>query len=119
MNAVNIMIIKQKDICLVNLNPIKGHEQAGLRPVLIIQNDILNDKLPTTIMIPFTSNIKYKNNILHYFLEKEKTELKNDSSLILFQIRTIDKSRILQKISVINDQDFEIIKKRLNNLFIE
>jgi mRNA interferase MazF len=112
-------MIKQRDICLVDLNPVKGHEQSGLRPVLVIQNNILNNRLPTTIVIPLTGNTKYKYSMLHYFLEKEKTKLDKDSSLILFQIRTIDQDRILKKISFVDVQDFKDIKKRLKNLFID
>ncbi|HOI59946.1 MAG TPA: type II toxin-antitoxin system PemK/MazF family toxin [Candidatus Pacearchaeota archaeon] len=112
-------MINQRDICLVNLDPVRGHEQAGSRPALIIQSDVLNRKLPTTIIVPFTGNIKYKNNILHYFLEKEKTKLNNDSSLILFQIKCIDQNRIVKKIASLNKEDFKCIKRRLSNLFIE
>lgn len=112
-------MINQRDVCLADLNPVKGHEQSGLRPVLVIQNDILNKKLPTTIIIPFTTNEKYKNNILHYFLEKEKTNLKADSNLILFQIRSIDKRRIIKTLSSLQKEDFVKIKKRIKNLFID
>jgi mRNA interferase MazF len=54
------MRIEQGDIFLADLNPVKGHEQAGFRPVLIMQNNILNQHLSTVIIVPITANLKAK-----------------------------------------------------------
>ncbi len=85
------MNIKQGDIFLANLNPIKGHEQTGTRPIIILQNNILNKNLNTIIIIPITSNLAAKGKMTTYFLEKNVTNLNKDSVALLFQIRTIDK----------------------------
>jgi mRNA interferase MazF len=111
------MEIKQGEIYLSDLNPVKGHEQAGYRPVLVIQNDILNQYLSTVVIIPITSNLKYKENLTVYFLSKEVSSMKNDSLALLFQIRTIDKLRLKKKIGGVSQTEFYKIKRKLNNIF--
>lgn len=82
------MNIKRGDIVLVSLNPIKGLEQGGTRPCLVIQNDIGNKASPTTIVAALTSKIaqEYGFNI---FLKKGIANLPKDSMILLNQIRTI------------------------------
>ena len=111
------MEIKQGEIYLSDLNPVKGHEQAGYRPVLVIQNDILNQHLSTVVILPITSNLKYKENLTVYFLSKEVSSMKNDSLALLFQIRTIDKSRLKKKVGGVSQSEFYNIKRKLNNIF--
>ncbi len=109
--------MKQGDIYLTNLNPIKGHEQKGIRPVLIIQNDILNKNLSTTIIIPITSNLKAKDSLITWFLSKKESKLKKDSVMLLFQIRTIDKKRLIKKIGHLKESKCRLIKQQLNFVF--
>jgi len=109
--------ICQGEIYLSDLSPTKGHEQSGYRPVLIMQNDILNQNLSTVVIIPITSNLKYKDNLTAYFLKKENSFLKNDSLALLFQIRSIDKSRLIKNVGGVNREEFLNIKKKLNNIF--
>ncbi len=104
------MNIKQGDIFLVNLNPIKGHEQSGTRPVIVLQNNILNKNLNTVIVIPVTSNLAAKGKMTTYFLSKEISKLDLNSVALLFQIRTIDKNRLIKKISQLSKQDFFKLK---------
>lgn len=111
------MEIKQGEIYLADLNPVKGHEQAGYRPVLIVQNDILNNNLSTVIILPITSNLKYKDNLTVYFLSKEVSSIENDSLALLFQIRTIDKLRIKKRVGAVTQMEFYKIKKKMNNIF--
>ncbi len=111
------MEIRQGEIYLSDLNPVKGHEQAGYRPVLVIQNTILNQHLSTFIILPITSNLKYKENLTVYFLSKEVSSMKNDSLALLFQIRTIDKSRLKKKVGGVSQTEFYNIKRKLNNIF--
>lgn len=87
------------DIVLANLEPVKGSEQGGIRPVLILQNDTLNKHAPTTIIAPITSRIYTKEYPTNVIIKKEDSNLKLDSTILLNQIRTIDKSRIIKKIS--------------------
>ncbi len=92
---------KRGEVVVANLNPTKGSEQAWLRPVLIIQRSILTANSPTTIIAPITSKIytkEYPTNV--QFFSKE-SGLKKESTVLLNQIRTIDKRRISRKIGFI------------------
>ncbi len=87
------------DIVVANLEPIKGSEQGGVRPVLIIQNNHGNKSSHTTIVTSITSKIFSKEFPTNVFIRKEDSKLKLDSTIMLNQIRTIDKSRIIKKLS--------------------
>ena len=109
--------LKQGDIVLANLNPTKGHEQSGYRPVLVLQNNTLNKNLTTAIIAPLTSNMKAKGLLTTCFLEKEKTSLPKDSVILLFQIRTLDKTRLKKKISNIGKKEYLRIKEQFKFIF--
>ena len=86
------------EIVVANLEPVKGSEQGGIRPVLVIQNDTLNKYSPTTIIAPITSKIYTKEYLTNVIIKKEDSKLKVDSTILLNQIKTIDKRRIIKKI---------------------
>jgi mRNA interferase MazF len=94
--------IKRGDIFLANLEPIKGSEQGGIRPVLIIQNDEGNKYSPLTIIAPITSKKFIKNYLTNVFISKTESHLEKDSTILLNQIKTIDKLRIIKRISSLN-----------------
>jgi|SRR3989344_3890256 len=96
------MKIKRGEIFLAILEPVKGSEQGGIRPVLVIQNDTSNQYSPTTIIAPITSKIYEKDYPTNVFIKKEESKLDKDSTILLNQIRTIDKSRIKKYISNLN-----------------
>ena len=96
------MKIKRGEIFLAILEPVKGSEQGGIRPVLVIQNDTSNQYSPTTIIAPITSKIYEKDYHTNVFIKKEESKLDKDSTILLNQIRTIDKSRIKKYISNLN-----------------
>lgn len=96
------MHIKRGDIVIAGLEPVRGSEQGGTRPVLIIQNNISNEYSPTTIVAPLTSKIPSKEYPTNVFLLKSESRLDKDSTVLLNQLRTIDKSRIIKKISSLN-----------------
>jgi mRNA interferase MazF len=93
------MDIKRGDIVLAGLEPVRGSEQGGIRPVLIIQNNEGNIFSPTTIIAPITSKEFTKDYPINVFLSKQESRLNKDSTILLNQIRTIDKARITRKIS--------------------
>lgn len=93
------MLVKKGDIFLANLEPIKGSEQGGVRPVLIIQNDISNKYSPVAIIATITSKFFEKEFPTNVFLLKKESKLDKDSTILLNQIRTIDKLRLIKKIS--------------------
>ncbi|MDD4077888.1 MAG: type II toxin-antitoxin system PemK/MazF family toxin [Bacilli bacterium] len=101
-------------IFFVNLDPIKGSEQKGKRPVLVVSNEAVNRNLPVCTVIPFSS---YKKNDNIYptevMVNKTVTSLYKDSILMIQQIRTIDQSRIIgTKVGEIKE---ESIKKEIND----
>ena len=92
------MPIKRGDLFWVDLNPTKGSEQAGRRPVLIIQNDVGNEAAPTVIVAPLTTKSFTKEYPINVHLPRGVAGLKENSTVLLSQIRTIDKSRLGRKI---------------------
>ena len=94
--------IKRGDVVLVNLEPAKGSEQGGVRPALIIQNDLGNKYSSTTIISPITSKIPSKEYPFHVKLLRGDGGLERDSTILLDQIRTIDKLRIMKKLGQID-----------------
>ena len=96
------MEVKRGEIVWANLQPVRGKEQGGVRPVLIVQNDVFNFYSPTTIIAPITSKIPSKKYLTSIVVFKEDSKLKNDSTILTNQIRAIDKSRIIKKISSLN-----------------
>jgi len=100
--------ILRGDIVIAELEPVKGSEQGGTRPVLIIQNDFGNKYGTTTVIATLTTSVMKKEYPTNVFLSKEKSKLKKDSTILLNQIRTIDKRRITKKIGVL---DYFIMSK--------
>jgi len=96
------MEIKRGDIVLVDFEPVKGSEQGGIRPSLVIQNDIFNKYSPTTIVAPITSKRFNKNYPTNVFILKAESGLNKDSTILLNQIKTIDKMRVKKRISSLN-----------------
>ena len=95
--------IKRGDIFLANLEPVLGSEQGGMRPVLIIQNNISNKYSPVIIVAAITSKIYGKEFPTNLFLLKKYSGLDKDSTVLLNQIRTIDKSRLTKKIGTLDN----------------
>lgn len=90
------MNIKRGDIFLANLEPIRGKEQGGIRPVLIIQNNMGNNTSPVTIISAITSKSYEKDFSTNVSINKEDSGLDKDSTILLNQLRTIDKSRLIK-----------------------
>lgn len=102
------MIIKRGDIFFADLRPVVGSEQGGIRPVLIIQNDMGNRHSPTVICAAITSRMNKAKLPTHISLEVDKYDISRDSVILLEQIRTIDKSRLREKVCHLDE---EILKK--------
>lgn len=106
------MIIKRGDMFYADLSPVVGSEQGGIRPVLIIQNDLGNKYSPTVIAAAITSQINKNKLPTHIEIDSEEFGLKSDSVILTEQIRTIDKSRLKEKIGHIDD---EKVMSQINN----
>lgn len=92
------MIVKRGDIYYADLSPVVGSEQGGVRPVLIIQNDVGNKYSPTVIATAITSQINKAKMPTHIELDANEYGLSKDSVVLAEQIRTIDKRRLKEKI---------------------
>lgn len=91
------MELKKGDILLVNFEPVKGSEQGKIRPAVIIQNNLLNKFSPLVIVAPITSKVYAEEYPQNVFLKKQDSRLMRDSTVLLNQIRTVDKRRIIKK----------------------
>ena len=105
--------VKRGDIWLVDLNPVRGSEQRGIRPCLIISNDVTNEYAPTVCVVPFTSNLAGRRFPINVVLKREDTGLKVDSLLLCGQIRTVAKERLLRKLSVVKVERLSDVEKAL------
>ena len=99
------MIVKRGDMFYADLSPVVGSEQGGIRPVLIIQNDTGNKYSPTVIAAAITSQVGKNRLPTHIAIESTEGGLKADSVVLAEQIRTIDKSRLKEKIGHIDDTE--------------
>ena len=108
------MIIKRGDIFYADLRPVVGSEQGGVRPVLIIQNDTGNRHSPTVICAAITSKMNKPQLPTHVEIDAEQYGIIKDSVILLEQVRTIDKTRLKERVCHL-DQD---ILKRINRALI-
>lgn len=92
------MLVKRGDIFYADLSPVIGSEQGGVRPVVIIQNDIGNKYSPTTIIAAITSQLNKAKLPTHIQVKAENNDLPKNSIILLEQVRTIDKRRLREKI---------------------
>ena len=97
------MIVRRGDIFYADLSPVVGSEQGGVRPVLIIQNDMGNKYSPTVICAAITSRMNKAKLPTHISLSAAKYALPKDSVVLLEQIRTIDKRRLKEKLCHLDD----------------
>lgn len=111
MISIKPSLIKKGAIFYADLNPIIGSEQGGVRPVLIISSDIGNSTSPTVIVAIITSNIK-KDMSIHCII-KPKHHLKNASVVMLEQLRTIDKQRLLTFMDNITKKEMAQIEEKI------
>jgi mRNA interferase MazF len=107
-------MIRRGEIYLADLDPVRGHEQAGARPVLIIQNDIGNQYSSTTIVAAITSRIDKKRLPTHVEVSAEESGLSRNSVILLEQIRTLDKERLIEKMGGLLPQRMEEVNWALH-----
>lgn len=111
------MTIKRGDIYYADLSPVVGSEQGGLRPVLIVQNDVGNKFSPTVIAAAITSQ-QTKNNLpTHIKINATGCGLSRDSIVLLEQIRTLDKQRLKEKMGTLDNPTMNGINKALSVSF--
>ena len=111
------MAIKRGDVFFADLSPVVGSEQGGTRPVLIIQNDIGNRFSPTVIVAAITAQIQKAKLPTHVEIEASKHGFERDSVILLEQVRTIDKSRLTDKITHLDEALMKQVERAIEISF--
>ena len=107
------MVVKRGDIFYADLSPVIGSEQGGIRPVIIIQNDIGNKYSPTVIVAAITSQINKAKLPTHVEISSEEYGLNRDSVVLLEQIRTLDMKRLKERNGHMTESDMKKVDKSL------
>ena len=105
--------VKRGDIFYADLSPVVGSEQGGIRPILIVQNDIGNKFSPTIIASAITSQLTKAKLPTHIEIQSGKFGLPRDSVILLEQIRTLDKRRLKSKIGSLDDRTMNAVNRAL------
>ena len=113
MTGCETVLVRRGDIFYADLSPVIGSEQGGIRPVLIVQNDVGNRYSPTVICAAITSQINKAKLPTHIEIESRQYTLGKDSVILLEQVRTIDKKRLREKICHIDESLMARIDKAL------
>lgn len=107
------MIVKRGDIYYADLSPVIGSEQGGVRPVLVVQNDVGNRYSPTVIAAAITSQINKAKLPTHIEIDAQDYGLSRDSVVLLEQVRTIDKKRLKEKIGHLDEDMMDRVNDAL------
>jgi mRNA interferase MazF len=111
------MSVKRGEIYYADLSPVVGSEQGGIRPVLIVQNDVGNRHSPTVIAAAITSRLDKAKLPTHISLEAASCGLQKDSIVLLEQIRTIDKKRLKDKMGSLDNAAMNRVDNALSISF--
>ena len=108
------MIVRRGEIYYADLSPVIGSEQGGIRPVLIVQNDVGNKFSPTVIAAAITSQ-RFKTSLpTHIQVDAQECGLSKDSIVLLEQVRTIDKRRLKEKMGNLDEVDMNRVNRALS-----
>lgn len=107
------VIVKRGDVYFADLSPVVGSEQGGVRPVLIIQNDIGNRFSPTVLVAAITAQIQKAKLPTHVEIDAKRYGFERDSVILLEQIRTIDKQRLTDKITHLDEEMMKRVEEAL------
>lgn len=113
MTKNNKPLVLRGEVWYADLTPCRGSEQGGLRPVLILQNDMGNKHAPTTIVAPITTRLGKKALPTHVYLDKGEGGLTHEGLALLEQIRVIDKQRLTTKLGAISLPTMDKIEKAI------
>ncbi len=105
--------MKRGEVYLADLSPVQGSEQGGKRPVVIIQNNVGNYHSPTVIVAAITGRINKAKIPTHVEISKDTYNLDKDSVILLEQIRTVDKKRLREKLTYLNEEKMKEVDKAL------
>ena len=111
------MQVKRGDIYYADLSPVVGSEQGGVRPVLVVQNDVGNRFSPTVIVSAITSRMEKTKLPTHIEVDARECGLAKDSVVLLEQVRTIDKRRLREKMGTLDVNDMSKVNSALSVSF--
>ena len=111
------MKIKRGNIYTADLNPRFGSEAGKIRPVLVVQTDLINDDHPSTLICPITSKVRREVEVLRIHLKKEEGGLKVDSDLMIDQVRSIDNRRFKQELGKLSPTRLREVEEKLKVVF--
>ena len=107
------MIVKRGDIFYADLSPVIGSEQGGVRPVLVVQNDVGNKHSPTVICAAITSKLEKAKLPTHITISSNMYDMEKDSVILLEQLRTIDKKRLKDKVCHLGEDIMDQVNNAL------
>ena len=107
------LIVKKGDLFFADLSPVVGSEQGGVRPVLVVQNDVGNKYSPTIIVAAVTSQTSKAKLPTHVELAATQGGLSKNSVVLLEQLRTIDKQRLKERIGALNEWQIRVVDEAL------
>jgi mRNA interferase MazF len=102
--------VRRGEVWLADLNPIRGSEQAGIRPVLAVQNDAISNVTKTVIAIPFTTNLRRAALPTCVSVRKGEGGLTSDSVLLCHQTRVLDKTRLVHQLGSVGPQTLRAVE---------
>lgn len=111
------MKVRQFEIWIANLDPRHGTETGKVRPVLIVQTDLLNNTHPSTLICPITTNVQPKSEILRVHLKKGIAKVKEDCDIMIDQIRAVDNRRLVKKVGDLPNDLKEKVKENILIIF--
>jgi mRNA interferase MazF len=111
------MKIRQFDIWIADLEPQRGTETGKVRPVLIVQTNLLNNEHPSTVICPVTTNVEKDSDILRVHIRKGIANLKIESDIMIDQIRAVDNRRLLNKIGELTKELQLKVKDNIKIIF--
>ena len=106
-------MVERGDLFYADLSPVVGSEQGGIRPVLVVQNDVGNKYSPTTIVAAVTSKINKSKMPTHIALDAKSYGLTRDSVILMEQVRTIDKRRLREKAGHLDEHSMMAVNRAL------
>ena len=107
------MKTKQFEIWIADLNPVKGTEPRKIRPVIVVQTDLLNKHHGSSIICPLTSNVQNDSEILRVHIRQGQCGLHEACDVMIDQIRAIDNNRLIKKVGVASPEIISAIKENL------
>ncbi|MCE2895831.1 MAG: type II toxin-antitoxin system PemK/MazF family toxin [Flammeovirgaceae bacterium] len=107
------MKIKHFEIWIADLNPRMGTEAGKIRPVIVVQTDLVNKEHPSTVICPITTNVKPDSEILRVHLKKSKFGLKEDCDIMIDQVRAIDNKRLVKKVGEVDSDIADKVRENL------